>query len=59
MVKTSKNLLVPNQTADDVETWYAALGWGHMTKMAKMPIYGKNIYKFSSLEQNVDVIETW
>ena len=26
MVKTLKNLLLQNQRADDLETWYAALG---------------------------------
>ena len=34
-------------------------GPGHMTKMAAMPIYGKNIKKSSSLEPNADDLETW
>ena len=31
-------------------------GLGHMTKMAAMPIYGKNVIKSSSL---ADDLETW
>ena len=31
---------------------------GHMTKMAAMPICGKNLKKSSSLELT-DVLETW
>ena len=34
-------------------------GHGHMTKMATMPIYGKNLKKSSSLEPKVDGLETW
>ena len=33
-------------------------GPGHMTKMAAMPIYGKNLKK-SSPKQKADVLETW
>ena len=33
-------------------------GPGHMTKMATMPIYGKNLLS-SSLEQKADDLETW
>ena len=32
---------------------------GHMTKMAAMPIYGKNLKKSSSPEQVADFQETW
>ena len=31
---------------------------GHMTKMATMPIYGKNMVK-SSLEPKADDLESW
>ena len=34
-------------------------GPGHMTKMAAMPIYGKNLKKSSSLESKADDLETW
>ena len=34
-------------------------GPGHMTKMAAMPIYGKNLNKSSSLEPKGDDLETW
>ena len=30
-----------------------------MTKMAAMPIYGKNLKRSSSLEPNADDLETW
>ena len=33
-------------------------GPGHMTKMASMPIYGKNLKK-SSPEPKADDLETW
>ena len=33
-------------------------GLGHMTKVAAMPIYGKNL-KTSSLDQKADDLETW
>ena len=32
---------------------------GHMTKMAAMPIYGKNLKKSSSLEPKANDLETW
>ena len=32
---------------------------GHMTKMAAMPIYGKNLQKSSSLEPQANFHETW
>ena len=34
-------------------------GPGHMTKMATMPIYGKNIKKSSSMEPKGDDLEIW
>ena len=34
-------------------------GPGHMTKMAAMPIYGKNFKKSSSPEQDFYDLETW
>ena len=34
-------------------------GPGHMTKMAAMPIYGKNFKKSSSPEPVADLHETW
>ena len=34
-------------------------GPGHMTKMAAMPIYGKNLKKFLLRNQKVDDLETW
>ena len=34
-------------------------GPGHMTKMATVPIYGKNLNKSSSLEPKGDDLETW
>ena len=34
-------------------------GPGHMTKMAAMPIYGKNLKKSSSPEPGADFHETW
>ena len=34
-------------------------GPGHMTKMAAMPIYGKNLKKSSSLNRWTDFNETW
>ena len=34
-------------------------GPGHMTKMATMPIYDKNLKKSSSPEPNADDLETW
>ena len=33
-------------------------GPGHMTKMATMPIYGKNLKKSSSPEQKADDLES-
>ena len=40
MVKLLKNLLLRNQKADDIETWYAALGAGevHLLNHEKMCI---------------------
>ena len=35
MVKTLKNLLLWNQMADDLETWYAALGAQVLPSMLK------------------------
>ena len=32
---------------------------GHMTNMAAMPIYGKNLKKSSSPEQKTNDLETW
>ena len=32
---------------------------GHMTKMAAMPIYGKNLKKSSSPETIANDLETW
>ena len=32
---------------------------GHMTKMATMLIYGKNLKKSSSLDQKADDFKTW
>ena len=34
-------------------------GTGHMTKMATMPIYGKNLKKYSSQEPQADCLETY
>ena len=34
-------------------------GPGHMTKMATMPIYGKNLKKSSSPEPKADDLEAW
>ena len=34
-------------------------GLGHMTKMAAMPIYGKNLKKFLLWNQKADDLETW
>ena len=34
-------------------------GLGHMTKMAAMPIYGKNLKKFLLQNQKADDLETW
>ena len=34
-------------------------GPGHMTKMAAMPIYGKNLKKFLLRNQKADDLETW
>ena len=34
-------------------------GPGHMTKMAAMPIYGKNLKQSSSLNRWIDFNETW
>ena len=36
VVKTFKKLLLQNQKADDLETWYVALGMGGPTKFAQM-----------------------
>ena len=33
--------------------------FGHMTKMADMPIYGKNPLKSSSPEPEIDGLGTW
>ena len=33
-------------------------GCGHMTKMAAMPIYGKNLKNSSSLDQKPDDLES-
>ena len=38
---------------------YYINGQDHMTKMAAMPIYGKNLKKSSSLEQKSFDLETW
>ena len=32
---------------------------GHMTKMAAMPIYGKNLKNLHLLNQKADDLETW
>ena len=34
-------------------------GPGHMTKMAAMPLYGKNLKKFLLLNQTANDLETW
>ena len=34
-------------------------GPGHMTKMATMPIYGKNLKNISLRNQKADDLETW
>ena len=34
-------------------------GHGHMTKMAAMPINGKNLKNSSSPDQKADDLETW
>ena len=34
-------------------------GPGHMTKMAAMPIYSKNLKQYSSPEPEVYDLETW
>ena len=34
-------------------------GPGHMTKMAAMPIYGKNLKKLLLRNQKADDFETW
>ena len=55
VVNIFKHLLLRNQN----KTCRSALGWGtkicsngpgHMTKMAAIPTYGKNLYFFSSLD---------
>ena len=41
------------------ETNIYSNGPGHMTKMAAMSIYGKNLKKSSSPEPKADDLETW
>ena len=41
------------------ETKVFSNGPGHMTKMATMPIYGKNLKKFLLWNQMADDLETW
>ena len=43
----------------DGETKVCSNGPGHMTKMAAMPIYDKNLKKYSSPEPKADDVETW
>ena len=43
----------------DGETKVCSNGPGHMTKMATMPIYGKNLKISSSPEPKADGLGTW
>ena len=43
----------------DWKTKVCSNGLGHMTKMAAMPIYSKNLLKSSSLERKADDLQTW
>ena len=43
----------------DTGTKDCSNGPGHMTKMAAMPIYDKNLKKSSSRNQTADDLETW
>ena len=41
------------------EIKHCSNGSGHMTNVATMPIYNKNLKKSSSLESKVDDLEIW
>ena len=43
----------------DGETKVCSNGPGHMTKMAAMPIYGKNLKNLLLRNQKADDLETW
>ena len=43
----------------DVGMKVCSTGPGHMTKMATMPIYGKNIKNLLLQNQKADDLETW
>ena len=40
-------------------SWSHSNGRGHMTKLATMPIYGKNLKISSSPEPKADYFEAW
>ena len=43
----------------DGGTKVCSTGPGHMTKMAAMPLYGKNLKKFLLLNQTANDLEIW
>ena len=47
------------ETPHDAGTKVCSNGPGHMTKMATMPIYGKNPLKSSLQNQKADDLGTW